>query len=153
LRTTASRSRPTIAASLLALALGWLAGCAKSISDRDIRLVDVAEAVDLVAGRKVLFGLAGTEAGAFVDPRSERAYGEGHVPGAVNVPFKFVATRYESLRKYDVVVVYGDSYNDEVADGMSKRLLELGLNDVRTLKGGLQAWTSAGRTLNKGPDP
>ena len=35
-------------------------------------------------------------------------------------------------------------------DGMSKRLLELGFKDVRTLRGGLRAWTDAGFEVEEG---
>jgi rhodanese-related sulfurtransferase len=124
--------------------------CTKQISDRDIQLVDLTDARELVEGRKRLFGLAGTAAGAFVDPRSARLYRQGHIPGAIHLPFQDVSTRSDVLSRYDVLVVYGDAYDDELAMGMSKRLMELGFRDVRTLRGGLKAWTAAGFELVSG---
>ena len=107
------------------------------------------DAIELVEGHKRLLG--GTATGAWVDPRSDKAYGEGHIPGAIHVPFQSVATRHQVLRGYDVLVVYGNDYNDPKAEGMSKRLVELGHKDVRTLRGGLRAWTNAGHELETGP--
>ena len=77
----------------------------------------------------------------------------GHIRGAVSLPFSRVSTDYPILHQYDTVIVYGKDYNDPVAEGMSKRLIELGVSDVRTLRGGLRAWESAGNELATGkPD-
>ena len=61
----------------LAASLALTVGCTKSISDRDLKLVDPNEALELMEGRKKLLGLAGIETGAWVDPRGARAYREG----------------------------------------------------------------------------
>ena len=107
---------------VMAVILSMLTGCSgRSTSDRDIVLVDVAEAMDVVEGRKRLFGLAGSASGTFVDPRSEKAYRDGHIPGAISLPFKYVSQRHDELKGYDVLVVYGADYNDDIAEGMSKR--------------------------------
>ena len=127
-----------------------LMGCAKTISDRDLQLVGVAEGIELVEARKKLLG--GSRTGAWVDPRSERAYRQGHIPGAISLPYQYVASRHEELKPFDVLVVYGDDYNDDLADGMSKRLMELGFRDVRTLRGGLRTWKAAEYELETG-DP
>ncbi len=136
----------------LAASLALTVGCTKSISDRDLVLVDPNEALELMKGRKKLLGLAGTETGTWVDPRGARAYREGHIPGAIHLPFQELAVQQQRLRGYDVLIVYGTSVKDDLAAGMSKRLLELGFKDVRTLRGGLRAWTRAGYELETG-DP
>jgi rhodanese-related sulfurtransferase len=141
----------TAAAALLTLALAWVpAGCATSISDRNLTMVDPAETRRLLEERRSLLGLGGTSRGACVDPRDEAAYRKGHIPGAIHLPFELVSTDNRALRNYDVLIVYGDDYNDERAIGMSKRLMELGFKEVRTLRGGLRAWTEAGMDLQKG---
>ena len=69
--------RNTASAVMLLLAAAALlaGGCGgKSISDRDLVLLDPQEGMELVEGRKKLLGLAGTENGAWVDPRSARKY-------------------------------------------------------------------------------
>jgi rhodanese-related sulfurtransferase len=151
-RSVRTRGR-ALAATLLAAAGQAATGCGeKKFSDRDLVLVGVEEAIEAVGTRKKLLGLAGETTGAWVDPRSERAYREGHIPGAISLPFQYVTTRRRVLDGYDVLVVYGDDYDDPVADGMSKRLMELGFKDVRTLRGGLLAWKSAGFELETGGD-
>ncbi len=138
---------------LVAASLAGPAGCTKSISDGDLNLVDPEEALVLIEDRKKLLGLAGTRTGAWVDPRGARAYRKGHISGAIHLPFQELAARQRSLRDYDVLIVYGTSVKDDLADGMSKRLMELRFKDVRTLRGGLRAWTSAGFELETGDPP
>lgn len=129
---------------LLAIASSW-GGCTQSVSDRNLVLVDPAEARQLMEDRRKLLG--GVERGACVDPRGEAAYLKGHIPGAIHLPFQKVSSENKKLREYDVLIVYGDDYNDPLANGMSKRLIELGFKEVRTLRGGLRAWTEAGLEL------
>ncbi len=146
-----SRARRGAIAVLMAIIAWPAAGCAShKVSDRDLVLVDPAEAIELVGGRKKLLGLAGNSAGAWVDPRGPSAFRSGHIPGAINLPFQDVAAEHHKLRQFDVLIVYGDDYRDPKANGMSKRLLELGFKNVRTLRGGLTAWTEQGNSLESG---
>lgn len=139
--------RVSIIVPLLA-ALMLTGGCAKKTSDRSLVFLGPAEGQQIVSGGKSkLLGLAGKASAVWVDPRPAAAYREGHIEGAINIPLKEVLSEYESLRRYDVVIVYGNSYRDPVSEGMSKRLLQLGLKDVRTLRGGLKAWQEAGLPL------
>jgi 3-mercaptopyruvate sulfurtransferase SseA len=128
-----------------------LACTERKTSDRDLVLVDCTEAMEIVQERKKLLGLGGASQGAWVDPRSEKAFREGHIPGAISLPYQNVTADHQRLSAYDVVIVYGDDYRDAKARAMSKRLMELGLKDVRTLRGGLRAWTDAGNEIETGP--
>ena len=146
-----NRRNPAPVIMMLLAAALLAGGCGgKSISDRDLVLLDPQEGMELVEGRKKLLGLAGTENGAWVDPRSARKYRDGHIPGAIHLPFQKLAEQEDRLRGYDVLIVYGDGFKDDLADGMSKRLLEMGFRDVRTLRGGLKAWTRADLELETG---
>ena len=139
---------------LVAAAALSAGGCGgKSISDRDLVLLDPREGMELVEGRKKLLGLAGIENGAWVDPRSARKYRDGHIPGAIHLPFQNLADEQDRLRGYDVLIIYGDGFKDNLANGMSKKLLEMGFKDVRTLRGGLKAWTRADLDLETGDPP
>lgn len=130
------------------LAVTALSGCSsKNLTDRDLVFVNTNEAQELVQGRKRLLGLGGTVAGKWVDARSEEDFRKGHIPGAVNLPYERVTKDHKMLEEYDILIVYGSDYNDSRADGMSKRLMELGHDDVRTLVGGLRAWKSDGNPL------
>ena len=87
------------------------------------------------------------EAGAWVDARPEADYRAGHIPGAISMPYERVTLDHKLLNGYDVIVVYGNDYNDTRANGMSKRLIELGHGDVRTLTGGMRAWKAEGNSI------
>ena len=143
------RATTALLAALLT-ALVWT-GCTKSISDSDLVLVSPSQGMELAEGRKTLLGLGEVEKAAWVDPRGGRAYREGHIPGALHVPFQDLNDQQEMLRGYNTLIVYGTDFHDALADGMSKRLMELGFRDVRTLKGGLRAWTRAGYEAETGP--
>jgi rhodanese-related sulfurtransferase len=129
-----------------ALALACLTcGCGPTkTSDRDLTFVGPAEADQLVGGRRGLLGLGGTVRAVWVDPRPEEKYAEAHIPHAIHMPFDQVADEHGRLSTYDLIIVYGTGYRDPLAEGMSKRLVELGHKDVRTLRGGLVAWRAEG---------
>ncbi len=145
------RAAPAAWLAALLTALIWT-GCTKSISDNDLVLISPRQGMELAEGRKKLLGLGGVEKVAWVDPRGERAYREGHIPGALHVPFQDLTDQQEMLRGYDALIVYGSDFQDNLADAMSKRLLEMGFRDVRTLKGGLRAWSRTGYEVKTG-DP
>ena len=123
------------------------AGCTTTSSDKVLVPINAVEAQQLVQGKKKLLGLAGTEAGAWVDARPEADYRAGHIPGAISMPYERVTLDHKLLNGYDVIVVYGNDYNDTRANGMSKRLIELGHGDVRTLTGGMRAWKAEGNSI------
>ncbi len=141
-----------VAVAALAGSFLWVpSGCSsRRTSNRDLVLVNPDEASALVSGQKGLLGLGGRGSAAWVDPRSEADFLDGHIPGAINLPFQDVTAGHHLLESYDTLVVYGDDFADPKAQGMSKRLLELGFKDVRTLRGGLLAWFAAGKTLEVG---
>ena len=145
----AAAAAAAAAAAVIAVTLAAV-GCANTTSDRDLVLVNPIDAQELIQGRAKLLGLGGTTAGTYVDPRSERDYRLGHIPGAISLPFQDLAKNTSRLNDYDILIVYGDGYNDAKANAMSKRLLQMGFSDVRTLRGGLRAWTSAGYALDTG---
>ena len=137
------------AAVVIAVPLA-VVGCSSTTSDRDLVLVNPIDAQELIQGRAKLLGLGGATAGAYVDSRSESDYHVGHIPGAISLPFQDLSKHKGKLDDFDILIVYGDGYNDAKANAMSKSLLQLGFDNVQTLRGGLRAWTSAGYTLDTG---
>ena len=71
----------------------------------------------------------------------------GHIPGALNLPFNQLGTKSYLLDGYTSLIVYGRRWNDPVADAMSKKLIEMGFKDVRTLQGGFEGWVEAGKPI------
>ena len=141
-----------VAFLLLSTVLACFQGCAKEYSDRDIVFLDVEQARTLVEHDEVSL-FSEPKKNTWLDPRTAEKYSAGHIPGAISMPYRDVATKWEELKSYGFIVVYGNTYNDPLADAMSKTLMELGLEDVRTLHGGLEAWTNAGNPVTKGRRP
>jgi 3-mercaptopyruvate sulfurtransferase SseA len=126
------------------------AGCTKKTSDRSLVFVGPADAEQLLRGKRGVLGLGGTARGVWLDPRARIEYLDGHIPGAMHIPFENLRSEHSGLDEYDVIIVYGKDYNSPVALGASKTLMELGFKDVRTLRGGLRAWEAAGNAIEKG---
>jgi 3-mercaptopyruvate sulfurtransferase SseA len=57
------------------------------------------------------------------------------------------------LQDHGTVIVYASTFNDPIADAMSKALLEKGIANIKTLNGGWKAWTGAGGAIARGNDP
>lgn len=125
-------------------------GCSTSTSDRDLRPVTASEAVALAAGKPGGAFKAATK-GVWVDPRRAETYAEGHIPDAVSIPFgsgDFESQARELLVGFDPIIVYGDDYQDILANAASKRLIELGFKSVYTLRGGIQQWIADGYEID-----
>jgi rhodanese-related sulfurtransferase len=138
--------------TFLLIMISALWGCSHEYSDADLVFVNVSE------GRKIISHPEGSlfkeaKPNAWIDPRRVELYSSGHIPGAINLPFKNVAVEWEDLEGYGVVIVYGKTYNDPIADAMSKSLMEYGIHEVRTLRGGIEAWIKAGYPVTKGRKP
>ena len=121
--------------------------CSNTSSDKVLNPINVMDAQQLANGGKKILGIGGEANAAWVDSRPESEYRAGHIPGAVNLPYERVSLDHKMLQTYDVIIVYGADYGDTRANAMSKRLMELGHDDVHTLTGGLRAWKTAGNEV------
>ena len=136
--------RRSVLPSCVIMAAAVLAGCEKTVSDRDLTWITPAEAANLPATDRG-FILSKPKVTTWVDPRSPEHYAEGHIPEAINIPVaELNAFANERLANADIVIVYGEDYSRERPVVASKRLIMLGSWDVRTLTGGLKAWRNAG---------
>jgi rhodanese-related sulfurtransferase len=130
--------------------LGLTACFHKTTTDKNIDYINTVDAQELVHGKKKLLGIAGTSKAVWLDPRTTTEFRAEHIPGAINLPYQDLTEEFTTLKVYDIVIVYGKDYNDPVADGYSKSLIELGHRDVRTLSGGLRAWKDDGNPVETG---
>lgn len=141
------RSSTLLIVALLAAVL--LPACDRKTDDRDLQWVSVNEAQVLT--EPTGFALRRAQSMAYVDPRSEKDFAAGHIPGAVLVPFgELRQGAAASLAPFDVLVVYDTDFDDVVARALSKRLIEDGRWDVYTLTGGLRAWQKSGNEVAYG---
>ena len=90
---------------------------------------------------------------ALIDVRERAEFDQGHLPGAVSVPFAEFKDRLESLKlaKVDPVVLY--SADDTRARDATRLLYDNGYQGALTLKGGIDAWHAAGHALVKTQPP
>ena len=126
----------------------------KKTSDYSLEPITVLQTEDLLnADGGTWFGLQGQSVITFVDPRSESDYIKGHIPGAIHLPFSKVKSRFREVEGGGILIVYSERYEDPLAKAMSKRLIELGAADVRTLDSGITAWETAGKPVVSGKKP
>ena len=55
-----------------------------------------------------------------------------------------------TLKGYDQFIVYDTDWEDTIGKAASKRLMELGFDNVYTLEGGLKAWKRDGNSVETG---
>ena len=125
-----------------------ITGCSIGLSDKSLSYVTPADVSALISNGSGTLLNANIEA-VIIDPRPSWSYGQGHILGAINIPFGQLNSRAWKLEDAGVIVVAGETHNDSVAIAMSKRLIKLGFSDVRTLRGGLTGWEDAGNPVVK----
>ena len=89
-----------------------------------------------------------------VDSRPAPEYLEGHLPGAISLPYDPLACpdpkTVEMIKAGEqVVVVYGGTSHDEGV-ALAQGLFRQGVPMVAHLEGGFPAWVKAGMTVKKG---
>ena len=132
-------------------ALCLVTGCAKKTSDRDLQWINPYQAIDLLGQPTGAFGSMGDDVNIWLDPRTPPEDAEGHIPGAVSLPFPMIEQDHESLlRNAGTIVVYDSNWDDVIAVSASKRLMEIGYSNVYSLRGGLEAWVADGNAVDKG---
>jgi rhodanese-related sulfurtransferase len=82
----------------------------------------------------------------WIDARSEADYGRGHIPGAVLLNEdsweKLLPAVLSAWQPDDLVIVYCDSGRCDASHKVAQRLTrEAGIDGVKVLKGGWQAWS------------
>lgn len=111
-----------------------------------IRFIGVFEAEDLfVSGNAV-----------FLDSREEKKYVEGHIEGAVNIPYEDGENIIEEQLPFPnaaTVVVYCDGNECQSSVLLAKVLANLGFEDIRVFFGGWAEWLAAGLPMREGNDP
>lgn len=87
--------------------------------------------------------LEGPDAPVILDVRSPDEYEDGHIPGAINIPYDQIEARIGSLEEYreaEVVVYCRTGRRAGVAESV---LTEAGFGQIRDLEGHMVAWREA----------
>lgn len=83
-----------------------------------------------------------------IDARGPGAFEEGHIPGAVNIPYDQLPDYIETLQSEvftgDVVICYCWGPTCDFSDQLATELLIMGYENVTVFTGGWEEWTAAG---------
>ena len=119
------------------------------------RLLPVIEDV----GRPVEIGLAAAkqlhDAGAalFIDAREDWEYAQGHIPGAINLPYEQAITDPARLEQVDQggkpMVTYCGGGSCEISISVAWELLGVGKTHIAVYMGGFPEWAQAGYPVEK----
>jgi len=97
-----------------------------------------------ISAATLLDQIASGAAPAILDVRSEREFRDGHVPGAINIPFWMVSRRIAAIRSArdeELVVYCGHGPRAMVA---ARSLRKHGFTKVVYLQGHFSKWRGAG---------
>jgi rhodanese-related sulfurtransferase len=83
-----------------------------------------------------------------IDARDPYEYEEGHIPGAINIPYdrvpEYLDQLYNEIPTDQPVIVYCRGPACDFSDQLATELKILGYQDVRVFTGGWEQWTAAG---------
>jgi rhodanese-related sulfurtransferase len=82
-----------------------------------------------------------------IDARGEGEFAEGHIPGALNIPYeKFIEYSGElnQVPEDVTVIVYCRSITCDLSDNLARELRLMGYERVLVYRGGWDEWTEAG---------
>jgi len=112
------------------LFLAWSAACSAQVTD-----ITQAELIQRIKAHK---------AGLILDVRTPEEYAEGHVPGAINIPYDHLGLRHTEIaaHKDKDIVLYCQSGRRV---GFAASTLEImGFKKLRHLAGDMGGWLSNG---------
>ena len=96
-------------------------------------------------------------AAVFVDARDAAEYADGHIPGAINMPYDQVVTDPVKLDAFDPkgkpTIVYCGGGTCELSMNLAFALVGAGKHKVLVFMGGWPEWSTAGYPAAKGATP
>lgn len=113
-------------------------------------------APESISPQELMTSLETAGAPLVLDVRSPAEYAAGHIPGAVNIPYREIPNRLDELTAFNQaeVIVYCEV---GVRAGIAEKTLEqAGFQSVLTLEGDMRGWRSAElpiTTLDPTPTP
>lgn len=117
------------------LSLLWvvlLVGLLVTESKRAGKTITSAEAVRLI----------NKEDAVVLDIRESKEFSDGHITGAMNIPFNKVEERYSELNKCKGKPIILVCKMGQHSSAVAKSLRKKGFEDIRRLQGGMTTWQS-----------
>ena len=97
----------------------------------------------VITSAELLERLEGENVPVILDVRSPEEFAEGHIPGAINVPYDQIAANLDSLESFrtaEIVVYCRTGRRAGVAENV---LREAGFTQVSDLEGHMTSWSEA----------
>ena len=92
----------------------------------------------------------------FIDARPEEQYHEGHINGALSLPWQGVNDYFieiaEQLDPNQPIISYCDGETCDLSHELALFLIDMGFTDSRILVNGWSLWIKAGLPITTGPD-
>lgn len=131
------RIRRTLAAMALVAAAVAAVG-AQAV--RDVPRVSIDELKGLMAKKQVLV----------IDVRNLVEFGNGHIPGAMNIPYGQASEQEEALRQEKrTIVLYCACLEESSAARAAVEMDGLGIPNLKVLRGGWDEWVKRGEKVEK----
>lgn len=73
-----------------------------------------------------------------IDLRDASEYNQGHIGGAVNIPYEDIEDYVERLQRYHTIILYCDRGNISML--AARDLSNLGCKNIKSIYGGIQAY-------------
>lgn len=87
-----------------------------------------------------------------IDVREPQEYEQGHIPGAINIPYRDIEQRANEINSVDSYVFYC-IHSSWRAPYVANLLADAGHKNVYVLEGGIAAWNAGGQILySSNPD-
>ena len=100
-----------------------------------------ATASDRISSADLAAHIEAGTAPLVVDVRSAEEYAAGHIPGAINIPFREMDQHLTELQSHDQIVVYCErGVRANIAEAT---LVDAGFSTVLHLEGDMSAWRKA----------
>lgn len=107
-------------------------------------LIDPQEAFEMVQEGEAIL----------VDVRSEEAYAQAHLAGAMLVPLMQVAANEDRLAARErTIITYCSCPNEETSLAAADALIAGGFDDVLVLRGGIRGWAAEDLPMRSGARP
>jgi rhodanese-related sulfurtransferase len=116
---------------LAVLALVGTSGILGAQAVRNVPRISIDELKVLMAKRQALL----------VDVRNAQEFADGHIPGAINIPYGQASAQEEALRtEKRTIVIYCACVNESSAARAAVELVGLGIPQPKALLGGWDEW-------------
>lgn len=126
---------------LLALILVTLAAAVPAAqSPQSVPRISIDEVKALMAKKQVVL----------VDVRDPQSFAEGHMPGAINVPFDFIPNHVDAWKKDKrLLVTYCACVAEVTAARAALDMNAFGVTNVKALLGGWNEWVGRKEKIEK----